>query len=340
MRAQDLKIPFVMGAVAVLLLGVVGWAQQTEYSENQRMNMESHVGSRTGHASVGQNIYKRFCIGCHGELGDGLGENAMWIDPKPRNFTIAIFRCRSTPTGTLPLDSDLYDTIGRGMLNSNMPHWLPLKDQDRVDLVAYVKHFSPRWVTEKPGTPIVIPPEPAVSADRIKEGRVLYQKLECWKCHGVTGRANGPSADTLTDDENRPIKPFNFHDSQRFKCGATDRDMYKDFMTGLDGSPMPSFADNVTPDQAWDLVQYLRTLQPEETQEKQIARQLGLTPIDPRQPLPSDSDTAPVQSQPNNPGSQPPPQTPANPPSPPQTSSNPRSAWPHSGSSQSNNSGQ
>ena len=49
----------------------------------------------------------------------------MWIDPKPRNFTIAIFRCRSTPTGTLPTDTDLYDTVGRGMLNSNMPHWLP-----------------------------------------------------------------------------------------------------------------------------------------------------------------------------------------------------------------------
>ena len=83
----------------------------------------------TGHATVGAPIYKRFCIGCHGELGDGEGENAQWIDPKPRNFTIAIFRCRSTPTGTLPTDSDLYDTIGRGMLDSNMPHWLPLTER-------------------------------------------------------------------------------------------------------------------------------------------------------------------------------------------------------------------
>ena len=184
------------------------------------------------------------------------------------------------------------------MLNSNMPHWLPLTDEDRVNLVAYVKHFSPRWVTEKPGTPIVIPPEPPVTADRIKEGRVLFQKLECWKCHGVTGRGNGPSADTLTDDENRPIKPFNFHDSQRFKCGSTDAAMYKDFMTGLDGSPMPSFSDNVTPDQAWDLVMYLRTLQPDDTIEKQIARQLGLTPINPLEPLPDSGTPANAPSQP------------------------------------------
>ena len=287
MRTRILKSHVVWSVVAVLLLGIAGWAQQTEYSENQRLNMESHVGNMTGHATVGAPIYKRFCIGCHGDLGDGEGENAQWIDPKPRNFTIAIFRCRSTPTGTLPTDSDLYDTIGRGMLNSNMPHWLPLTNQDRVNLVAYVKHFSPRWVTEKPGTPIVIPPEPPVTAERIKEGRVLFQKLECWKCHGVTGRGNGPSAATLTDDENRPIKPFNFHDSQRFKCGSTDAAMYKDFMTGLDGSPMPSFSDNVKPDEAWDLVMYLRTLQPDNTKEKQIAKQLGLTPINPLEPLPS-----------------------------------------------------
>jgi len=316
MRTRNLKMRLTLGAVAVLVLGIASPAQQTEYSENQRLNMESHVGNMTGHATVGKPMYKRFCIGCHGPLGDGEGENAQWIDPKPRNFTLAIFRCRSTPTGTLPLDSDLYDTIGRGMLNSNMPHWLPLTNQDRVDLVAYVKHFSPRWTTEKPGTPIVIPPEPAVTADRIRNGRVLFQKLECWKCHGVTGEANGPSADTLTDDQNRPIKPFNFHDSQHFKCGSTDQAMYKDFMTGLDGSPMPSFSDNIKPDEAWDLVMYLRTLQPEETQEKQIARQLGLTPINPLEPLPSSESGAPPQSQPTNPSSEPA-QQPANPASPP-----------------------
>lgn len=321
MRAR-VKSYVVWNAVAVLLfVGTAAVAQQTEYSENQRMNMESHIGNRTGQATAGKPAYKRFCIGCHGELGDGQGENAMWIDPKPRNFTLAIFRCRSTPTGTLPTDTDLYDTIGRGMLNSNMPHWLPITDQDRVNLVAYIKHFSPRWTTEKPGTPITIPPEPPITAERVKEGRVLFQKLECWKCHGVTGQANGPSADTLTDDENHPIKAFNFHDSQVFKCGSTDEAMYKDFMTGLDGSPMPSFSDNVTPDQAWSLVMYLRTLQPKETKAKQIARQLGLTPINPLEPLPSSDSSAPAQSQPTNPATEPAPkQQEQAPPSSPQSS--------------------
>ncbi len=50
---------------------------------------------------------------------------------------------------------------------------------------------------------------------------------------------------------------------------------------------MPSFSDNIKPDEAWDLVFYLRTLQPDNTKEKQIAKQLDLTPINPLEPLPS-----------------------------------------------------
>ena len=238
--------------------------------------MESHIGKLTGHAAAAKVTYRRYCVGCHGVLGDGEGENAQWIDPKPRNFTLGIFKCRSTTTGTLPLDSDLYNTLGRGLDSSNMPSWNPLSAQERADLVAYVKHFSARWVNEKPGTPIEIPARPEVTAERIQAGQAVYQKVECWKCHGPGGRGNGPSAATLTDDQNRPIQPYNFHDNNRFKCGTSDEDLYKIFMTGLDGTPMPSWSDNIKPDEAWDLVFYLRSLQPMKSKEKEIARQIGL----------------------------------------------------------------
>ena len=205
----------------------------------------------------------------------------MWLDPKPRNFTLGIFKCRSTPTGTLPTDEDLYDTIGRGLITSNMPQWLPLTAQDRVDLVAYVKHFSRRFATEKPGPSIQIPPEPAITPDRVKAGQDVFARVQCWKCHGVTGRGNGPSASTLQDDLGNPIKPYNFHDETRFKCGTSDTDLYKIFMTGLDGTPMPSWSDNIKPDEAWDLVFYLRSLQPMPSKERDIAHQLGLKPVNP-----------------------------------------------------------
>ena len=119
---------------------------------------EAHVGNLTGHAANGKKLYRRYCLGCHGPLGDGNGDNAQWIDPKPRDFVGATFKCRSTPTGTLPTDQDLYNAISRGFTNSNMPHWDALPAQNRIDLVAYIKTFSPRWQSEKAGEPIKVPP--------------------------------------------------------------------------------------------------------------------------------------------------------------------------------------
>lgn len=243
---------WLLGISVVLAFALSGFAQ------------EAHVGKLAGHAPEGKKLYRRFCIGCHGPLGDGNGENAQWIDPKPRDFTAATFKCRSTPTGTLPTDEDLYNSVGRGFTNSNMPHWDPLTNQNRIDLVAYIKTFSPRWQTEKAGDPIKVPPEPAVTMESITHGAELFQKMECWKCHGQQGRGDGPSAATLTDSKDQPIRPYNFadgRDDSRFKCGSTNQDLYRIFITGLDGTPMPSFADVIQPNDAWDLVHYLRTLQ-------------------------------------------------------------------------------
>jgi mono/diheme cytochrome c family protein len=226
--------------------------------------MESHIGNLTGHSADAKYQYRRYCAGCHGDYGDANGENAVWLDPKPRDFTIATFKCRSTLTGTLPTDEDLFNTIGRGLDNSNMPIWNTFSKQERADLVAYIKIFSPRWDKEKAGTPIQIPAEPPVTMQSISHGQALFGKLECWKCHGTHGEGDGPSASTLTDSKDNPIRPYNFAiggNDSRFKCGSTNQDIYKIFMTGVDGTPMPSFADVIQPNDAWDLVHFLRTLQ-------------------------------------------------------------------------------
>jgi mono/diheme cytochrome c family protein len=278
-------------SAAILSLPLASSAQLTTNDLETRINTESHIGNLTGHAKDAKLDYRRYCVGCHGDLGDGNGEVAQWLEPpmwpKPRDFQLGIFKCRSTPTGTLPTDQDLYDTIGRGLDRSAMPIWNTLTKQQRADLVAWVKHFSPRFVSEKPGAPIVIPPEPEITPERVKAGRDVFAKVQCWKCHGVEGKANGPSASTLQDDLSRPIAAFNFTDGSRPKCGSTDQDIYRIFMTGLDGTPMPSFADNIKPDEAWDLVFYLRSLMSGPSKEKDIAKQLGLKPVDPNAPPPA-----------------------------------------------------
>lgn len=294
MRTRTLSSLLLMGAVAVLTLTVTAGAQVTTVQEQQWLNSPaatSHVGNLTGDAKRAAMPYRRYCVGCHGELGDGNGEVAQWLDPtvlpgsfRPRDFTLGVFKCRSTPTGTLPTDEDLFDTIARGMDRSVMPPWNTLTKQERADLVAWIKHFSSRWQSEKPGTPITIPPEPEVTAERVKAGQEVFNRVQCWKCHGVQGMGNGPSASTLQDDLGHAIQPYDFTSGARPKCGSTDQDIFKIFMTGLDGTPMPSFSDNIKPDEAWDLVFFLRTLQPPNEynkKEKEFAKQLNLRPFNP-----------------------------------------------------------
>ncbi len=78
--------PVLTAAIPIFMLwGMIGAAQ------------ESHVGNLVGNAKRGKALYERYCIFCHGPMGDGRGESAPYLDPKPRDFTKAVFKCRSTP---------------------------------------------------------------------------------------------------------------------------------------------------------------------------------------------------------------------------------------------------
>ena len=89
---MKLKWASAAAILACILCSVTGSAQ------------ESHVGNLAGNAKRGKALYERYCIFCHGVDGDGRGESAPYLDPKPRDFTKAMFKCRSTPSGSLPLD--------------------------------------------------------------------------------------------------------------------------------------------------------------------------------------------------------------------------------------------
>ena len=222
---------------------------------------ESHVGKLTGNAKRGKALYERYCIFCHGAQGDGQGESAPYLNPKPRDFTKAVFKCRSTPSGSLPLDSDLYDTISRGIHASGMPSWKPLLRQERADLVAYIKTFSSAFQEEKPGEPVQIPPEPANSADSIKRGcgtlpehELLavprQRRARSWTVGRDTHRQQGQSDYAVRLHQRTAVQVR--RDGSRI-CSAT-------------WSPVSMalrclhFVSAMTADQRWDVVHYIRTL--------------------------------------------------------------------------------
>lgn len=192
----------------------------------------------------GKSLYGRLCSTCHGQEGKGDGTAAVYLLPKPRDFTTGIFKFQATPAGSLPTDQDLLRTIREGMPGSGMPSWDRLTEQEVTNLVEYIKSFSPRFQSEQPSDVLVIHDKPPATSEMVEKGKAIYALAGCWMCHGKNGSGDGPSADALQDDFGRPIRPYNFTRAGAFKGGGTPRDVYRTFSTGIGGTPMPGYGDD------------------------------------------------------------------------------------------------
>ena len=218
----------------------------------------------------GKLVYERACAMCHG--GDGKGDGAAgWFigrysSPHPRDFTTESFKFRSTASGEMPTDQDLFRTVTQGV-PGYMPSFSGLSEKERWVVIAYVKSFNPLFNEEK-RAPLIIPEPPVPSSDAgIENGRQLYVKYSCDSCHGENGYGDGPESlkGNLRDNRGRLMSAGNLSDRASMKNGATPRDLYRSLMTGLDGTPMPSFADSLQgkEKEAWDLVYYILSLSSE-----------------------------------------------------------------------------
>jgi len=222
----------------------------------------------------GERVYTRYCVGCHGDRGDGHGAASDMLLTKPRDFTKGIFKFRSTAAGTLPTDDDLMRVVTRGVYRTSMPEWSLLPERERRAVVAYVKTFYPQWNERGAGAVVPIPARPAFvgSPESVARGKEVYTLLECSTCHGASGQGDGPSAKTLEVDVwGNPQKPFNFTKG-RLKSGGHPEDVYRTFMTGINGTAMPSFEDifaqpdgeSIHDGDAWHLVSYVLSLRKEQ----------------------------------------------------------------------------
>jgi cytochrome c oxidase cbb3-type subunit I/II len=122
-----------------------------------------------------------------------------------------------------------------------------------------LKTLSKRWKEDAPEPALVIPPAPRATPELLAQGKTLYERAKCAECHGETGKGDGPSAPTLKDDFDRPIRPADFTRGQ-FKAGAGVADVYRTMTTGLDGTPMPSFADTMSDAERWAISYHVLSL--------------------------------------------------------------------------------
>ncbi len=252
LRSDRSVLLYGLGTVAAVflaagaLLGTAGRgdAPSTDGASKGEAGVLSGGGGRP---LMGRALYVSQCARCHGLDGKGNGPGAA--SPKfpvaPRDLTDGVYRFVSTTSGEAT-DEDIAHVIRHGLPPSGMPSFASLREKQITSLVQVVRRLDKS--IEKPGERIEVPPPPESAT--VAKGRKLY-RANCAACHGQHGRGEGPGASAL------PVKPRDFTTGE-LKAGSSPEQIYLRIAAGIRPSGMPSFREQLAPEEIWSIVRYVR----------------------------------------------------------------------------------
>lgn len=241
----------------------------------------------------GYALYTKYCVQCHGVNGDGNGAVAEHLNPKPRNYTLGIFKFTSTPYGAKPRRSDLARTIRVGVTGTSMPSFdrfskdqvdavveyvlaLTYRGQLETELASYayddeelpdeegmddlVADILEPW--EASSSKIVMPVSlmPPKTDESVRSGHQIFLSQGCAKCHGTYGRGGSMGNVEVGKDAWGNKAAAADLSSGMFHGGDRPIDIYRRIYAGINGTPMPAFANTFQkdPDAVWQLVHFIK----------------------------------------------------------------------------------
>jgi mono/diheme cytochrome c family protein len=242
----------------------------------------------------GQQVYEHYCLPCHGVTGDGAGPAAEYLNPRPRDYRRGIFKFTSTPYGNKPRREDLVQTITRGIPGTSMPSFSRLSRRELEAVVDYVLALTHRGELEtlmaltadsegemnhemaaeladnivnqwRQAADQVVEPAskmPPMTAESIAQGAEIFQKRECFKCHGRNGRGGLVGGIEVGQDAWGQKTAAADLTSGMLHGGQRPLDVYRRIAAGINGTPMPAFGASFTeqPDDVWHLTHYVLNL--------------------------------------------------------------------------------
>jgi mono/diheme cytochrome c family protein len=81
----------------------------------------------------------------------------------------------------------------------------------------------------------------------------------CAACHGTDGSGRDAIATHLEDSWGQPATPTDLR-GPSLRSGKSLEAIYRVLLTGIEGTPMPSFAEGFTEEQRWKLVAFVAHL--------------------------------------------------------------------------------
>ncbi|MBT5110767.1 MAG: c-type cytochrome [Rhodospirillaceae bacterium] len=221
-------------------------------------------GAKTGDSDKGEAVYQKRCLQCHGAEGDGLGPAAERLNPPPRDFTLGLYKIKSSAfDADLPNDEDLFRMVRDGMPGTAMPGWGDmLSDQDMWDVITYIKSFAE--LEGKPEKQVAYGTQVESSPDSIAKGNKLFHAGDrCSECHGAEGR--GDAIKKLKNDNGERTWPRNLTKPWTFRASNDPKDIYTRISAGIPTTQMPSFADpkskkKLSIEERWHVANYVASL--------------------------------------------------------------------------------
>jgi mono/diheme cytochrome c family protein len=175
--------------------------------------------------------------------------------PRPRDFTLGLFKYKSTPRDEAPTDADLRRIVTEGLAASAMPSFRDLLTEDEIrEVIGEVKRFA--RLVDRAATALTIPARDAADETSIQRGRALYDQLRCAGCHGADGRKGG----FLQDAKNYPVPIRDLTAPWTFRGGHNPEEVWLRLTTGLAGTSMPAYAEEANASERWDLTNYLSSI--------------------------------------------------------------------------------
>jgi mono/diheme cytochrome c family protein len=231
---------------------------------------------------AGERAYLRYCRNCHGMDGDGRGPMGVHLSPPPRDLRLGIIKFASVPAGELPTDEDLARVVRSGLRGTAMLAWYGVSDRELVDIIQYVKSYSPRWREERAGEPVAPSPDPWTGREQLAaaRGRKVYHGLaRCSACHpAYEGREEvlrdaaelgapppEPRPDPGTGLVQRSIDfgldlrapDFARDELRSVRTGKRLEDLYRVVAAGVGGTSMPAWKGALPEEDLWALAHYL-----------------------------------------------------------------------------------
>jgi mono/diheme cytochrome c family protein len=226
---------------------------------------------------AGKKVYFKRCVWCHGVEGGGDGPSADRLFTRPRNFIQGTFKIRTTDSGELPLDANLIKTVTNGLPGSAMPAWGEFLKKEEIEaVIQFVKTLVQDREFDDEDEEVNVqdfgtnpwgttgPYHLGVPQEAIDKGKEIFTKNKCFECHGGEGRGDGNP--TMKDDWGFPIVAADWQQCWNFR--GSRRDPYNPFnivrtiSTGLNGTPMPNFREQITVEDRWNIAAFVNSLCP------------------------------------------------------------------------------